>query len=102
MTCIHHWASLVAQTVKNLPAVWEIWAQSLGWEDPLEESKAMHSSILAWRISMDRGTWQDSLWGLKELDTTEQLSIGTSTIAIASFRISFFCGGKYNYFSMLC
>ena len=51
---------------------------------------------------MDRGTWQDSLWGLKELDTTEQLSIGTSTIAIASFRISFFCGGKYNYFSMLC
>ena len=43
-----------------------------------------------------------SLWGLKELDTTEQLSTGTSTIATASFRISFFRGGKYNYFSMLC
>ena len=92
----------MAQRVKNLPAIWETWVQSLGEENPLEEGMATESNILAWRISMDRGTWQDSLWGLKELDTTEQLSIGTSTIAIASFRISFFCGGKYNYFSMLC
>ena len=44
------WASLVAQLVKNLPAVLEIWVQSLGWEDPLEKRKATHSSILAWRI----------------------------------------------------
>ena len=44
-------ASLVAQLVKNLPAMWETWVQSLGWEDPLEEGKANHSSILAWRIS---------------------------------------------------
>ena len=44
------WASLVAQLVKNPPAVQETWVQSLGWEDPLEEGKAMHSSILAWRI----------------------------------------------------
>ena len=44
------WASLVAQLVKNLPATWETWAQSLGWEDPLEKGKATHSSILAWRI----------------------------------------------------
>ena len=44
------WASLVAQLVKNLPAVWEIRVQSLGWEDPLEKGKATHSSILAWRI----------------------------------------------------
>ena len=43
--------------VKNLPAVRETWIQSLGWEDPLEESMATHSSILAWRIPMDRGTW---------------------------------------------
>jgi len=35
---------------KNLPAMWEIWVQSLGWEDPLEKGKATHSSILAWRI----------------------------------------------------
>ena len=43
-------ASLVTQTVKNLPAVQEIWVRSLGWEDPLEEGMATHSSILAWRI----------------------------------------------------
>ena len=44
------WASLVAQLVKNLPAVWETWIPSLGWEDPLEKGKATHFSILAWRI----------------------------------------------------
>ena len=43
-------ASLVAQLVKNLPAMWETWVQSLVWEDPLEKGKATHSSILAWRI----------------------------------------------------
>ena len=52
------WASLVAQLVKNPSAMWEIWVQSLGWEDPLEEGMATHSSILAWRIPMDRGAWQ--------------------------------------------
>ena len=41
--------------IKNLPAVRETWVQSLGQEDPLEEAMATHSSILAWRISMDRG-----------------------------------------------
>ena len=46
----YSWASLVTQLVKNLPAVWEIWAWSLGWEDPLEKGKATHSSNLAWRI----------------------------------------------------
>ena len=46
----HSWASLVAQLVKNLPATWETWVQSLGWKDPLEKGKATHSSILAWRI----------------------------------------------------
>ena len=43
-------ASLVGQTVKNLPSMQETWVQSLGWEDPLEKGKATHSSILAWRI----------------------------------------------------
>ena len=42
--------SLVAQTVKNLPAMWKIWVQSLGWEDPLEKGMATHSSIPAWSI----------------------------------------------------
>ena len=50
-------ASLVAQTVKNPSAMWETWVQSLGQEDPLEEGMATHSSILAWRIPMDRGAW---------------------------------------------
>ena len=53
----YSWASLVAQTVKNLPEMWETWVRSLGWEDSLEEGMATHSSILAWRIPMDRGTW---------------------------------------------
>ena len=44
------WASLVAQKVKNTPAMWEIWVQSLSWEDPLEKGTATHFSILAWRI----------------------------------------------------
>ena len=44
------WASLVAQLLKNPPAMWETWIRSLGWEDPLEKEKATHSSILAWRI----------------------------------------------------
>ena len=47
----HCWgASLVAQSVKNLPAVQETWVQSLGWEDHLEKEMATHSSILAWKI----------------------------------------------------
>ena len=46
----YSWTSLVAQLVKNLPAMWEIRVQSLGWEDPLEKGKATHSSILSWRI----------------------------------------------------
>ena len=46
----HSWASLVAQMVKNLPAMRETWVPSLGWEDLLEKGKATQSSILAWRI----------------------------------------------------
>ena len=51
----HTWASLMVQTGKNLPAMWENWVQSLGWEDPLEKEMATHSNILAWKIPMDRG-----------------------------------------------
>ena len=47
----YSWASLVAQMVKNLPAMQETWVQSLGWEDALEEDVVTHSSILTWRIS---------------------------------------------------
>ena len=50
-------ASLVAELVKNLPAMRETWIQSLSWEDPLEEGMATHSSVLAWKIPMDKGAW---------------------------------------------
>ena len=68
----YSWASLVAQMVKNPPAVQETWVQFLDWEDPLEEGMATDSSILAWRIPMERGAWQATVrGGHKELDTTE-------------------------------
>ena len=60
----YSWASLMAQLVKNLPAMQETWVRSLGWEDPLEEGMATHSSILAWKISMDRGTFQAAVHGV--------------------------------------
>ena len=53
----YSWASLVAQTVKNLPATWESWAQYLSGEDPLKEGMATHSSIHAWKIPKDRESW---------------------------------------------
>ena len=57
--------------VKKLPAIWKTWVRSLGWEDPLEESMAAHSSILAWRIPTERGAWWAILHGVTELDMTE-------------------------------
>ena len=71
-----YWASLEVQSVKNLPAMWETWVQSLGWEDPLEEGMATQYSILAWRIPMNRGASLVgySPWGHKESDLTEQQS----------------------------
>ena len=56
------WASLVAQLVKNLPAMWETLVQSLGWEDPLEKEMATPSSILAWRIP-----WAEKPGGLQSM-----------------------------------
>ena len=56
------WASLVAQLVKNPPAMQETWVRSLGWEDPLELEKATHSSILNWRIP-----WTEEPGGLQSI-----------------------------------
>ena len=64
-------ASLVAQTVKNPPEMWETWVQFLGWEDPLEKEMATHSSILAWESHGQRSLMADSSWGHKQSDTTE-------------------------------
>ena len=72
------WASLVAQMVKNLSAMWETWFnRSVGWEDPLEEGMATRSSILAWRIPMDIRAWGATVRGVAECDATERLSTHT-------------------------
>ena len=68
-------ASLIAQLVKNLPAMQETWVQPLGWEDPLEKEMAMHSSTLAWKIPWTEEPGSYSPWGHKESDTTERLSL---------------------------
>ena len=70
----YSWPSLVAQVVKNPPAMWEISVQSLGWEDPLEKGKATHSSILAWKLHGPRSLVGYSSWGPKESHPTEQLN----------------------------
>ena len=84
------WVSLVAQMVKNQPAMWETWVRSLSWEDLLEKGTATQSSILAWRISwtvelmvekemathstilawripMDRGAWRATVHGTQRV-----------------------------------
>ena len=55
---------LVTQMVKHLPKMLETWVQSLGWEDLLEKGMATHSSILAWRIPMDREAWWATVPGV--------------------------------------
>ena len=65
------WSSLVAQMVKNLPAMQETRVRSLVWEGLLEKETAIHSSILAWRISWTEELSSHSPWGHKESDITE-------------------------------
>ena len=65
----------VAQTVKNLPTMWETQVRSLGRGDPLEKGMATHSSILAWRTPWTRGVWGPTVHGVTELDTAETLTL---------------------------
>ena len=66
-----HWTtSLVAQRVKNLPAMWETWVQFLGLEDPLEKGMATHSSILAWRIP-----WTEEPDGLQSVGSQKSQTL---------------------------
>ena len=67
---LYQQASLVAQLVKNPPAMWETWVQFLVWEDSLEKGTATHSSVLPWRIPS-----MYSSWSFGESDTTERLSL---------------------------
>ena len=62
----YSWASLVAQTVKNPPAMQETRVRSLDWKNPLEEGMAIHSNILAWRIPIDRGAWWATVHGVSK------------------------------------
>ena len=82
--------ALVAQMLKNPPAMWETWVWSLGWEDPLEKGKVIHSSILAWESHE-----LYSPWGHKESDRTDQLSLSSTTLwESIKFSSKFFSDGK--------
>ena len=72
---IYLWVSLMAQMVKNPPAMQGTWFQSLGWEDTLEKGIAIHSGILAWRIP-----WTAKPGGHKDWDMTERLTLSLSTL----------------------
>ena len=74
VTCIFLGASLVAQLIKNLPAMQETPGRFLGWEDPLEKGMATHSSILAWRIPWTEEPGGLQSMGSQESDTTEELA----------------------------
>ena len=83
----YSWTSLVAQMVKNPPEMWETWVQSLGWEDPLEESKATPFQYSCLENSHgQRSLVGYSPWGHKESDTTEWLSIHTGSRGEVCFQ----------------
>ena len=75
-------SSLVAQMVKNLPAKWETWVRSLGWEDHVKKGMTTYSSILAWRFPWTEEPGGDSPWGHKESDTTERLTLSLSNLLL--------------------
>ena len=77
-------ASLVAQSIKNLPAMQETQVRFQGWEDHLEREVVTHFNILAWRIPMDRGTWKTTVHGVirvgHELATKLSPQAGTTSL----------------------
>ena len=96
----YSWASLVAQMVKNLPVMRETWVPSVGWEDPLEEGMATHSSILAWKIPIDRGAWRATVHAVSKSwtrlrDFTFTFSRGSSQ-ARDRIQVSHIAGRFFN------
>ena len=75
--CVYTWASLVAQTVNYLPAMWETWVRSLGWEDPLEKEMATHSSTLAWTIP-----WTEEPGRLQSMGWQSRTRLGDFTLSV--------------------
>ena len=76
----------MAQMVKNPLAVQETWVLSLSWEDPLEEGMATHSSILAWRVPMDREAWRATV--LRVAKSQTQLSDQAHTCILTGLQVS--------------
>ena len=83
--------SLVAQRVQSLPAMWETWVRSLGWEDPLEKEMATHSSTLAWKIP-----WTEEPGGLQSMGSQR---VGHDWATSLSFSLSLFTPGLPRYCS---
>ena len=75
-------ASLVAQRLKRLPAMWENWVQSLGWEDPLEKEMATHSSILAWRIP-----WTEEPGGLQSTGSQRVGHVWVTSLSMYTVQV---------------
>ena len=96
LTYVHQQASRVAQLVKNPPAVQGTWVQSLGWEDPLEEGMATHSSSLAWRIPMDRGACWATVCGVAKSRTrlSDEAHVYTTMCKIAGRKLLYSTGSS--------
>ena len=88
----YSWASLVAQTVKHLLAMWETWVWSLGWEDLLDEGMATHSSVLAWRIPGREEPGRLQSTGLQRVGHNWVTKHSTQNIIIS---ISYACDSKF-------
>ena len=82
----YSWASIAAQLVKNLPAMWETWVRSLGWEDPLEKKKATLSNILAWRIP----------WAVKSMGS-QRVEHDWATFTFASLSWNKMSKGQWHF-----
>ena len=110
-TLQYSWISLVAQKVKNPPALRETWVWSLGWKIPWRGGMTTHSSFLAWRIPMDRGAWQATDCGVTKsqtwLSNLAHIHTGwkyqTQGLGVfyfsASYEIIWFCRRKKQFFS---
>ena len=85
----YSWASLVAQTVKNLPEMRETWVRPLSWEDPLEEGMASLLSILAWRIPTDREAWWATVHGVKSWAWLSEHTGGRHCSVFSTYPILF-------------